>query len=235
MTKKERDKIMLAEHVVEIRHEASGSFLDVRGFVADYIRDKKLFPHWKIDSNIINFKDLPDGIKKDAAFVGYKSAGYIVYNPDTRNYFTDKANAFWKALLVNGHYKLPSLTRFGARTKIFIPSNKSFSELSKLLFEAFFTDQARELIGGKETDLQLTVDISEGDFEVHFRGGPMKENEVINHLNFESEHFSKCGLYFDIDYYKTKKITEKIVPKLLKESIDLTWQKVEKIASSLGV
>jgi len=47
MTKTDRDKIMLAEHVLEVRHEASGTFLDVRGYVADYIRREKFLPHWK--------------------------------------------------------------------------------------------------------------------------------------------------------------------------------------------
>ena len=83
MAKKEKDKIMLAEHILEVRHEASGTFLDVRGYVADYIRGKNIFPHWKIDTNIINFRDIANGINKEGAFVGYKSAGYIVYNPDT--------------------------------------------------------------------------------------------------------------------------------------------------------
>ena len=27
------DKVMLAQHVLEVRHEASGTFLDVRSFV----------------------------------------------------------------------------------------------------------------------------------------------------------------------------------------------------------
>ncbi|MEW6518681.1 MAG: hypothetical protein AB1461_04645 [Thermodesulfobacteriota bacterium] len=235
MAKKERDKIMLAEHIVEVRHEASGTFLDVRGYVADYIRDKKIFPHWQIDSNIINFRDIPDGVKKEAAFVGFKSAGYIVYNPDTKNYFPDKASAFWKALQENGHYKIPAPTRLGVRTKIFIPTNQKFDEISKLLFEVFYTEKAKKLLGGKEKDVQLAVDLDEGQFEVHFRCGPMHENEIEKHLNFESEHFSKCGLFIDLDYYKTTKLSHKDIPKLMKEAVAFSWEKAEKIATELGI
>ena len=32
---------MLAEHILEVRHEASGAFLDARGRIGDYIRQKK--------------------------------------------------------------------------------------------------------------------------------------------------------------------------------------------------
>ncbi len=235
MTKKNREKIMLAEHVMEVRHEASGKFLDIRGRVADYIRDKGLMPHWKIESNIINFRDLPDGIQKEAAFVGYKGIGYIVYDPETRNYFEDKAITFWKALLANEHYKIPVATRLGIRTKIFLPSKKNFSDINKLLFKKFYTEKTRELLGGNEEDVQLVVDLTEGPFEVHFRSGPMHKNEAVNLLSFESELFAKCGIYFDIDYFKTKNLSHKEIPKLVKDAIGLTWDKVERIASNLGI
>lgn len=235
MSKTDKDKIMLAEHIVEIRYEASGTFLDVRGYVADYIREQKLFPHWRIDSNIINFRDIADGIKKEGAFVGFKSAGYIVYNPDTKNYFPDKAISFWKTLQNNQHYKVPKPTRLGVRTKIFIPTDQRFEEINKLLFEVFYTDKARKLLNGNEKDVQLSIDLTEGHFEVHFRCGPMHENEVDQHLQFESEHFSKCGLFLDLDYYKTKELSNKDIPKLLKEAVNLSWQKAETISTELGI
>jgi len=235
MAKKDKDKIMLAEHLVEIRHEASGTFLDVRGYVADYIREKKLFRHWNIGPNLINFQDMEGEIKKEGAFVGYKNAGYIVYNADTKNYFTDKASAFWKTLLENAHYKVPDPTRFGVRTKIFIPTSLKFKELSKLLFDTFYTEKAKKIIGGKEKDLQLVVDLAEGQFEVKLHGGPMHEDEVEKHLNFKSEHFSKCGVYLDLDYYKTENLSHKDIPKLLKEAIGYSWLKAERITSEIGV
>jgi len=39
MAKKADEKLMLAEQILEVRYIPSGSFLDVRGYVADYIRD----------------------------------------------------------------------------------------------------------------------------------------------------------------------------------------------------
>ena len=87
MSNKDRDKVMLAEHTLEVRHKASGTFLDVRGYIADYIQQEKFLPHWSIDFNYVTFRDDPQKIAKDGAFIGFKSAGYIVFNPESRNYF----------------------------------------------------------------------------------------------------------------------------------------------------
>ncbi len=45
MPKDKLNKIMASEHVLEVRHPASGTFLDVRGHIADYIRNQKHFSH----------------------------------------------------------------------------------------------------------------------------------------------------------------------------------------------
>jgi hypothetical protein len=235
MAKKDKDKIMLTEHVLEVRHAASGSFLDVRGYVADYIKEKGSLPHWKIDTNVVNFRDLPDRLEKEGAFAGYKSAGYIAFNPETKNYFSDRASSFWKVLIKNGHYKVPPLKRFGVRTKVFLPSEKSFDEINDLFFKSFFSNQAMDLLGGQEKDIQIVVDLSEEKFEVRISGGPIHENEVSNYLRFKAKEFDKCGLFLDIDYYYEKSIKHDQIPKMLKEAMDLTWKKIEKIASKLGL
>ncbi len=235
MGKKTNENLMLTEHILEIRHGASGSFLDVRGYVADYVRENGLFPHWKIDTNVVNFRDMQDHIKKDGAFAGYKSAGYLAYNPETRNYFSDKAGSFWKKLLDNKHYKIPQITRFGARTKVFIPSTKKFEEINELVFKTFFTQSASDLIGGKEKDVQFIIEIQEGDFAVKICGGPMHAGEAAQHLSFESEEFNSCGFFLDLDFYQTNKLNHAQVQKLLREAMNLTWEKIENIANKLGI
>jgi hypothetical protein len=235
MAKKKETKIMLAEHILELRHVPSGAFLDVRGYVADFIKNSGLFPHWKIDSNVVNFRDKSDGPEREGAFIGYKSVGYVVYNAETRNYFVDRAVSFWKASLKNEHYNIPAITRFGARTKVFIPSPLSFDEINKTVFEGFFTAKARELVGGREKDVQFVLNLVEKQFEVRVRGGPVHKGEVGSYLNFESADFEKCGLFLDLDYFKTEDISHEHVGMLLKEAIDLTWLKIERIASGLGL
>ena len=235
MTQHKQEKLMLAEHVLEVRHIASGGFLDVRGFVADYIKKAGLFPHWRIEPNIIHFQDGPDKSNKDAAFAGYKSTGYVVYNADTRNYFSDRASRFWKTLLKNSHYVIPDIVRFGARTKVFIPTEKNFDDVNAAIFGVLLSTKAIGLLGGKEKDVQFILNLTEEEFDVRVSGGPIHHNEAGKHLNFESEHFKKCGLFLDVDFSKTKEISGDVVPRLLSRAIDLTWAKVERIASALGI
>ena len=230
-----KEKIMLAEHILEVRHAASGTFLDLRGYVADYIRQKGIFHHWKIDANVVNFQDEPGTIKKEGAFVGYKSAGYVTLNPITRNYFADRASSFWNLLLKNGRYKIHKPTRFGTRTKLFVPSPQSFDEINKAMFEGLFTEKARLLVGGKETDLQFTIELKEDGFDVRVTGGPIHKDEANKHFQFKAEQFSQCGIFLDIDCFKTDGLSLSEVPRLLKTAIKLTWEKAEKFASGVGL
>lgn len=234
MAKPKDDKILFTEHVLEIRHAAVGLFLDVRGYIADYIRQEGFFPHWKIVSNVVNFRDEPDAMKTEGAFVGYKSAGYVALNPKTHNYFVDRASSFWKGLIKNKHYNIPIPKRFGARTKFFFPLTHSFDEINNTMYEAFFTDTARKLVGARETDLQFTIDLQEEGFGIRVVGGPIKKDEAGRYFQFEAEEFGKCGIYLDMDYFKTENISLQDVPKLLKKADALAWQKAEQIATGLG-
>ena len=235
MAKRDREKMMLAEHVLEVRHEASGTFLDVRGFIADYIRKDGFLPHWKIDSNVVNFRDHKDGIKLEGAFVGYKSAGYVVLNPATRNFFLERATAFWKLLLKNKHYEIPEPARFGARTKIFVPSTKSFDAINKVMWEELFTQKIRNLIGGTGTDLRFTIELKQKSFDVRVIGGPIHKDEAGRYFQFTSEEFKKSGLFLDIDIYQTDGLSHAEIPRMLKETVDMTWEKTERVASGLGL
>jgi len=235
MSKSNRDKEMLAEQVLEVRHEASGTFLDVRGNVADFIRREKFLPHWKIDANVVNFRDESDKMAAEGAFVGYKSAGYLVLNPQTRNFFTDRAAAFWKLLLANKHYELPRLTRFGTRTKVFVPSSLTFEHINNSLYEGMFSEQARSLVAGVETDVQFTIELKEVGFDVRIIAGPIHKDEAATYFQFESDHFKRCGLFLDIDYYTTVDLSQETVPRLLHKAVESMWVKAERIARSMGL
>jgi len=226
---------MLAEQVMEVRYLPSGSFLDVRGYVADYIRDSGFLPHWKIEANTVQFRDQPDKVLKEGAFAGYRNAGYLSYDPPTRNFFMDRGLLFWRTLEKNKHYPIPSIERFGARTKVFLPSLHTFDQLNQSVFATIYTDKARDVFGVKETDVQFIVEGKEEDFEVRLFGGPIHKDEVNQHLPFESEEFAKPGLFLDIDFYRTTSLKSEDIPRLLRSVIDLTWKKVESLAEVIGV
>jgi hypothetical protein len=235
MATKHEDKLMVAEQILEVRYTPSGSFLDVRGYVADYIRENGFLPHWKIDINVVSFRDKPEKAEKEGAFAGYRNAGYFVYDPQTRNFFVDRSGSFWRTLMKNEHYKIPDIERFGARTKVFLPSEKSFEDINKHVFETLYTDMTRKVLGGTQTDVQFVVDLKEDDFDVRVSGGPIHEKEVGKYLSFDSKHFEKTGLFIDLDYNKAKNVKHDDVTKLLRAAVELTWAKVERIAAAIGV
>lgn len=230
---REKEKVIITEHVFEVRHVASGTFLDIRGNIADYIRDAKIFPHWNIGRNTVQFRDKEDKAETDAGFVGYKSAGYIVFNAPTRNYFQDKAVKFWKVVNENKHYKIPELLRVGIRTKAFFPLSKTFEVIRSSIYEKFFTKEAQTLIGGNLDDLQLVVDYIEQGFKVFLRGGPIKKEEANKFFNFEEKEFENNGLFLDLDFFKTKDISHTSVEMLIPNVMNITWKKLETIAREL--
>ncbi len=146
--------------------------MDSRGRLADYIRDEKFLPHWNIDANAINFRDQKASIKTEGGFIGYKNAGYIVQNPQTKNFFQDRAIAFWELLMANVDYTIPEPSRFGCRTKMFFPSKISFSKLNNIMYKQIFTENFKNTVGGSEDDLQFTLTLKESGYNISLHVGP---------------------------------------------------------------
>lgn len=231
---KDKEKTMITEHVFEVRHTASGTFLDVKGCIADYIRNSNMFPHWSIAGNTINFRDQEKSAEIDAAFIGYKSVGYIVFDAPTKNYFQDKAIKFWNVLNKNEHYKIPELLRLGIRTKAFFPLSKTFEEIRDTIYAKFFTEDSRKLIEGNLEDLQLVIDYTEQGFKVFLRGGPIKKDEAGKYFNFKAKEFENNGLFLDLDFFKIKDISHENVTTLIPTAINIIWKKLETIARGLN-
>ncbi|TRY30332.1 hypothetical protein [Aliiglaciecola sp. M165] len=232
---KNQEKVIVSEHVLELRHHATGRFLDVRGYVADHIKGAELFPHWQIDSNVVNFRDAPQKPEKVGAFAGFKSAGLFVYDPDTRNFFEDKAGKFWKTLSKNQFYTVPGITRFGCRTKVFLNSEKKFEEINSILYSKFFTDDFKNLIGEKEKDLQVVIELVVGELELRVTCGPIHKDEASRYFSFQSDHFSDTGIFLDIDVYKTKNVSHADVLSLTKKAMKLSWDKIDSFVSRVGL
>jgi len=232
---KNNERMIVTEHVLEIRHQASGRFLDVRGYVADHFKSNELFPHWQIDTNVVQFRDDPTTPKKIGAFAGYKSAGLYTFDPETRNYFEDKAGQFWKTLSKNQFYAIPEIQRFGCRTKAFLNCSESFENINNSLYQKFFSNEFRNLIGEKEKDLQIVINLISGKFQINLTCGPIKKNEANNYFNFKSDHFDDTGIFLDIDVYIEQNIQSTNISSLVKEAMSLTWEKIDNISKSVGL
>jgi hypothetical protein len=233
MAKKNISENMVSEQIMEVRHVPSGSFLDSKGYVADYIRNNKIFEHWQIDNNAIHFRDSPQQIKSDGGFAGFKSAGYIVYNPTTKNYFTDKAKKYWKTLEKNEHYIIPQIIRFGHRTKVFIPIEQGFEYIDNKIKEKVFSNKINSLFSGKVLDTFFSFVIEENGIMAKVQGGPIHKNEVRQYMSFEDELFNHAGVYIDIDIYMDNPKTN--IVSLLDSASNLTFTQIEKFANVLEI
>ena len=228
------EKLILTEHTLEIRHNACGHFLDVRGNVADFILSNELFPHWRIDPNIVNFRDSNSTSIKFGAFAGYKSAGYFVFNPETRNLFKDKATKYWKILNKNLFYTIPNILRFGCRTKAFLNSEKNSDEINNSLYNKFFSSEFQTMIGGEETDLHITIELKYKIFSIRIICGPIHKEEANRYFNFSSDHFSQTGIFIDIDIWKTSPILHTDVLSYFDDAMKITWEKIDNISKEIG-
>lgn len=173
--------------------------------------------------------------KKIGAFAGYKSAGLYTFDPDARNYFEEKAGQFWKTLIKNQFYTIPELQRFGCRTKAFLNCSKTFEEINDKLYNKFFTEEFRILVGDKEKDLQIVVNLISGKFQINLTCGPIHKNEANNFFNFKSDHFEDTGIFLDIDVYIANGIQNSMIPSLVKEAMVITWTKIDSISKSVGL
>ena len=229
------EKILVTEHMLEVRHAAVGSFLDVRGYVADKVRGKSFLPHWKIDSNVVVFLDNPEKPSLETAFAGYKSFGYTVFNPPHKSFFQQRASSFIKIILKNGQYQVHNVTRFGCRTKAFIPCDLDFISLNNKIHDSYFSSPFRESITDNPTDIQIVSEFSDTKFNARVTLGPMHENEASKHFNFQSDSFSSVGLFLDIDYFLGDGCATTALQRNLDQAMDRIWAKVKGISKTLGV
>ena len=205
------------------------------GHVADYFYDKDVFKHWNIQTNRVDFRDDASEMKKFGAFIGFRNAGYLTFNPDTKNLFVDKSISFWKHALDNPHFKIPEITRFGYRAKVFVKSDREFDDVRHRLISHTLSDELRKLAGGELRDLSITLDIKDTDFSSRFQVGPVKKKEARQYFNFDSEEFKSAGVFVDLDIYSTDSITAKGVPELIKKANERLWTKVDSLCIALDL
>ncbi|MDO8953530.1 MAG: hypothetical protein Q7V63_01620 [Gammaproteobacteria bacterium] len=234
MPKNQEKRIFITEHTLELRHAPLGIFIDKKGFIADYIKEQGLFPHWRVQENSISFFDTDKGIKSKGAVISFKNVVFIIHNPATTNYFQDQAISFWKKVLKQKTYSVPKIQRLGVRTKCYIPSELSFHEIHELMKKQLFNEKLASVVGGNPTDIQVVLDFKEKNFSTRVVLGPLKENEGSQYFSCKSEDFTKAGIFIDTDYYQEGEIVHENVEDLLKKAMNLTWIRLEVILKAIG-
>jgi hypothetical protein len=235
MTENKSEATYITAHILELRHEASGTFLDRKGAIADHIRKEGLFSDWKIEENVITFFDRNAEFQKCNAVVSYKNVAYAVNDPDTRNFFQQKAMSFWNNVLKIKEYSLPKISRFGVRTKCFFSSDLPFEDINSKMYKAFFSEKTEKIVGGKEVDLQIILELKELDYFVKIRLGPIQKNEAGRYFQIKKDVFKKAGIYLDIDFYQEGKIDNLKINSLLNKAMELTWGKIDRILAEMDM
>lgn len=229
-------RIVVCEQILEVRYVASGAFLNKTGELADYIREKKLFSHWKIDTNRVDFQEAEDQKTGAKAFVSFKNAGLVVSDPPTQNFYKDKAVQYWKALEENKVFKIPEIQRIGVRFRCFVRLDADFSEIERKMFSSLCRDAVGKIFGGNRKDLQVVLDYREVNSLVRFTTGPIKKDEASKLFNFESTQFSGSGVFIDIDRHTSVDIGIRgTVPSFIGEASALTWKNVEEALKEMGL
>jgi len=109
------DTRIRSQHILEIRYKPIGSFLNVRGSVADRVSENTPLKEWAIGADRVDFHDALDKTR-ETGFVTYRNAGYLCLLPATRSYFADRAAKFIKQVLsIDGLHFSPVL-RIGSRS-----------------------------------------------------------------------------------------------------------------------
>ena len=141
-----------------------GSFLDIRGAVADFVREHGLFRHWQIGANRVDFWNAEDREEDpEKAFGSFHNCGYQIHNPSTENYFSDRAGKFLSILadLKDFHYLV--VIRLGVRSRFYLSAeNLTFEELRSRYSNTFLSDKLPEIFGAKIDDVGTNLNFRDG-------------------------------------------------------------------------
>lgn len=226
----------VAEEILEIRYQPRASFLSHMGELADYIRDREVFPFWEIDTNTINFRDAQKAPKQLHAFFSYRNAGLVAQDPPTRNFFRDKAIQYWKAIESNKHFPIPQVQRIGVRNRCFVASSLAFESLEERAYGFLCRPDVLRIMGGRRSDHQVVLETRDGNLKGRLAIGCMHKDEAQRLYKFPSPHFESTGVFIDLDT-ATESIesgTRGVEP-FIRATCDRTWSRIEELLVAMGV
>ncbi|MBM3252636.1 MAG: hypothetical protein FJZ16_00090 [Candidatus Omnitrophica bacterium] len=200
------DKI-ISRQIFELRYKAVAKVLDLRGALVDDLSKECSFEHWKVSRNRIELKLSEDDTEK--GFVSYYNCGYVIYNASTKNYFSDKAIKFTKALLNNINFTADYFLRFGVRSTFCREVKSEFKDLVEKFAQKtnIKNTELLKIYKGKLVDIGFPLNFEEGDKSYNTMCGPMDKEQMPQFIIepgtvIEKIDFPELALFFDIDIFR---------------------------------
>lgn len=216
----------VAEETMEVRYKPAGSFLNAVGELADFVEQRGLFPHWTIESNVVQFRDAEKQTKNLSAFISFRNAGFVSLDAPTANFFADKASSYLAQVCENPHFKVPKIQRVGVRNRCFVKSDHSFEQIDQRLFQVLFRDDFSSLFEAKRVDQSAIFEMTSGDTSIRLFIGPLRSNEAPKHFSFQSDHFASAGLIVDIDTFSLAERTPTSAIAFIRKNAPVAWDRI---------
>lgn len=214
------------EQILEVRYKANPKILDFRGTWAEGISGHMDLEHWRIVDNRVDVYN--DGSSLHA-FVGFKSAGFVAKNTETKNFFSDKAVKFFKYLFsLDGFGKDIYTTRIGVRSRFAKGCDDSFNDLMAKYTQNYLglTTGAQEAIGAELTDIGGPLNFKDDAGNFNTMSGPMKSEQLQSYLT-DRDDLPEVSLYYDIDYWvmPDETLHEREIIRKIKTFSHLAWDR----------
>ena len=222
---------MISEHVLEVRYKPNAKILDYRGTWAEGISKEMELDQWGIVENRV---DVYNKDKTILAFVGYKNAGFVVHDAQTKNYFSDKAVKFFKYLFsLEGFGKELHVNRIGVRSRFAKKYDGPFEELVQKYEQNYLTlnPEAAKVIDAELVDIGGPLNFKDKAGNFNTMSGPMESKQLVRFFDRDSDTLPEVSLFFDIDYWiKPDEImAERHVLNKVKTFAEASWERFEDI------
>jgi hypothetical protein len=193
---------VINEHILEIRYKANPKILDFRGTWAEGISNHMDLKHWRIVENRV---DVFNDNSSLHAFVGFKSAGFVAQDTDTKNFFSDKAVKFFRYLFsLDGFGKDIYTTRIGVRSRFAQEYKDDFKNLMIKYSQNYLrlTEEAKKAINAELVDIGGPLNFKDKEGNFNTMSGPMKSEQLQDFFD-NREKLPEVSFYYDIDYWIT--------------------------------
>lgn len=217
---------MINEQILEVRYKANPKILDFRGTWAEGISKHMELNQWRIVENRV---DVFNDNSTLHAFVGFKDAGFVAQDTETKNIFSDKAIKFFRFLFsLDGFGRDIYIIRIGVRSRFAQEYKDDFKNLMNKYSQNYLkmTEEAKKAINAELVDIGGPLYFKDNEGYFNTMSGPMR-SEQLQSFFANRKNYPEVSLFYDIDYWiKPDKImNEKEIIKKVQTFSSLVWDR----------